>query len=60
MKELQAALENAQQELKSLPEPKMFCDEEHYQDNLELNWHRQALEESIARYKLDILWLERN
>jgi hypothetical protein len=54
MEELRLALSNAQQELASLPDVKLFCDEDEYQDNLELKWYRQELEENITRYKLDI------
>jgi|TARA_R110000744_G_C19206183_1_gene545535 hypothetical protein len=60
MKELQRALISAQQELELLPEASTFCNEDQYQDNLELRWHRQELEENIVKYKLDIEWLKNN
>tara|TARA_R110000822_G_scaffold260973_1_gene385759 strand:- start:1963 stop:2145 length:183 start_codon:yes stop_codon:yes gene_type:complete len=60
MEEVQLELKRAQEELRNLGKVNMMCNEDDYQDNLELSWHKRELEENIKKYKLHIEWLNKN
>lgn len=48
---VQGKIEAIEKELISLPSPNNFCNEEEYQDNLELKWHISELEDNLAMLK---------
>tara|TARA_R110002096_G_scaffold379031_1_gene573071 strand:- start:696 stop:878 length:183 start_codon:yes stop_codon:yes gene_type:complete len=60
MEEVQLELKRAQKELRNLGQVNMMCNEDDYQDNLELSWHKRELKENIKKYKLHIEWLNKN
>jgi hypothetical protein len=49
--EINKAIKIAQQELKDLPTVNMFCDEDDYQENLEISWRKQELRDTIGEQK---------
>ena len=58
--DLQISLTKHQEELQALPNVNSFCNEEDYQENLELSWHKRDLKENIKRLKLEIAWIDKN
>ena len=58
--DLQITLTKCQEELEALPSVNSFCNEEYYQENLELSWHKKDLKENIKRLKLEIAWIDKN
>lgn len=45
--EINKAIKTTQQELKELPSVNSFCDEDDYQENLELGWKKDELRGEI-------------